>query len=119
MRQDPELRLPPPGQGFPLFPGREEELVNIQNGDGDGEVKNYSKKRKPGRRSKHNKQKGNVNIKLIHSNIDGYISKKESVNEIVEREKPEVMTLNDTNLKGKLKVKVPNYFSYDKRRTNI
>ena len=26
------------------------------------------------------------------------------------------MTLNDTNLKGKLKVKVPNYFSYDKNR---
>ena len=26
------------------------------------------------------------------------------------------MTLNDTNLKGKLKVKVPNYFSYNKNR---
>ena len=24
--------------------------------------------------------------------------------------------MNDTNLKGKLKVKVPNYFSYDKNR---
>ena len=114
MRQDPELRLPPPGQGFPLQPGREEELVNIEKGDGDGEVINSRKKRKASRRSKENKKKGNVNIKLIHSNIDGYTSKKESVNEIVEIEKPDILTLNDTNLKGKLKVKVPNYFSYEK-----
>ena len=77
---------------------------------------NSRKKRKASRRSKENKKKGNVNIKLIHSNIDGYTSKKESVNEIVEIEKPDIMTLNDTNLKGKLKVKVPNYFSYDKNR---
>ena len=74
------------------------------------------KKRKPGRRSKDNKKKQTVDIKLIHSNIDGYTSKKEIVNEIVETEKPDIMTLNDTNLKGKLKVKVPNYFSYDKNR---
>ena len=86
MRQDPDLRLPPPGQGFPLLPEREEELANTQKGDGDGEVIKYSKKRKPGRRSKENKKKANVNIKLIHSNIDGYSSKKESVNEIVETE---------------------------------
>ena len=63
-----------------------------------------------------NKNKGNVNIKFIHSNIDGYTSKKESVNEILELEKPEVMTLNDKNLKGKLKGKVPSYLSYDKNR---
>ena len=118
MRPDPDLWLPPPGQGFPLLPGRKEELVKPDKGDGEGEVSSIRKvkKRKPCRRSKDNKKKQTVNIKLIHSNIDGYTSKKESVNEIIETEKPDIMTLNDTKLKGKLKVKVPNYFSYDKNR---
>ena len=74
------------------------------------------KKRKPERRSKVKNDKYNVNIKIIHSNTDGYKSKKESIDEIVRLEKPDIMTLNDTNLKGKLKVKVPGYFSYNKNR---
>ena len=63
-----------------------------------------------------NNGKHNVDIKIIHSNTDGYTSKKESINEIAENEKPDIMTLNDTNLKGKLKVKVPGYFSFNKNR---
>ena len=77
------------------------------------------KKRNPGRRgkgNKRNKRKHDIDLKIIHSNIDGYKSKKESVNEIAEKETPDIITLNDTNLKGKLKVKVPNYFSYNKNR---
>ena len=73
------------------------------------------KKRKPERKAK-GKKKNCVDIKIIHSNVDGYTSKKESVIEIVEKEKPDVLTLNDTNLKGKLKVKVHKYFSYNKNR---
>ena len=65
-------------------------------------------------RKKVCRRKDKVDIKIIHSNIDGYTSKKESINEIAEQEQPDVMTLNDTNLKGKLKVKVPNFFSYNK-----
>ena len=38
------------------------------------------------------------------------------MNEIADKEKPDVITLNDTNLKGKLKVKVPGYFSFGKNR---
>ena len=76
------------------------------------------KKRKPERRAK-GKKNNNVNIKIIHSNIDGYTSKKESVIEILENEQPDVMTLNDTNLKGKLKVRVPKYFSYNKKQREV
>ena len=47
--------------------------------------------------------------------MDGYTSKKDSINEIADNEKPDVITLNDTNLKGKMKVKVPNYFSFNKK----
>ena len=74
------------------------------------------KKRKAGRRGNNNPNKKNIDLKIIHSNIDGYNSKKESVNEIAATEKPDIITLNDTNLKGRLKVKVPNYFSYNKNR---
>ena len=72
--------------------------------------------RKPERRGKGNKKKNTIDIKIVHSNIDGYTSKKESLNEIADKEKPDVITLNDTNLKGKLKVKVPGYFSFSKNR---
>ena len=77
---------------------------------------NTNTKRKPGRRYKAHKKNHNVNLKIIHSNTDGYTSKKDSINEIADNEKPDVITLNDTNLKGKLKVKVPNYFSFNKNR---
>ena len=63
-----------------------------------------------------NNVKHNVDIKIIHSNTDGYKSKKESINEIADKESPDIMTLNDTNLKGNLKVKVPGYFSFNKNR---
>ena len=57
-----------------------------------------------------------MDIKIIHTNTDGYKSKKESINDIANKEKPDIMTLNDTNLKGNLKVKVPGYFSFNKNR---
>ena len=40
------------------------------------------KKRKPERRSKVTNNKQNIDLMIIHSNIDGYTSKKESVNAI-------------------------------------
>ena len=116
MRPDPKLHLPPPGQGFPLLPGRKEELVTIEKGEGDGEVNSIRNNRKADRRSKVKHKYNSVNLKIIHSNTDGYKSKKESINEIAINEKPDVFLLNDTNLKGNIKVKVPGYFSYNKNR---
>ena len=75
-----------------------------------------SKKRNPGRRGKANNKSNSVDLKIIHSNTDGYKSKRESINEIAANEKPDILTLNDTYLKGNLKVKVPGYFSYNKNR---
>ena len=77
---------------------------------------NNSKKRKPSRRGNANNKSNSVDLKIIHSNTDGYKSKKESIHEIVTNEKPDILCLNDTNLKGSLKVKVPGYFSYNKNR---
>ena len=67
-------------------------------------------KGRKGRKSNLN----NTSFKLIHSNIYSYISKQESVNSIVQYSKPDVITLNETALKGKRKVNIKGYFSYEK-----
>ena len=41
--------------------------------------------------------------------MDGYTSKKESLCAIVDAERPDIVTINDTALKGNLKVKIPKY----------
>ena len=66
-------------------------------------------KRKSCRRSNKNRRNF-VNFTLIHSNIDGFTSKKESIQEIINRNLPDVITLNDTALKGKRKINLPNIF---------
>ena len=50
--------------------------------------------------------------------MDGYTSKKESMCEIANIERPDIITINDTALKGNLKVKIPKYFCYAKNREN-
>ena len=109
------LHTPLPA-GFSQPPKTREASGNEESEPEENKELKMHKKRKPGRRAKGSKRKDKVDIKLIHSNIDGYTSKKESINEIADKEIPDIITLNDTNLKGKLKVKVPNYFSYNKNR---
>ena len=48
--------------------------------------------------------------------MDGYTSKKESLCEIVNNERPDIVTINDTALKGNLKVKIPEYYCFAKNR---
>ena len=36
--------------------------------------------------------------------------------EIADNEKPDIITVNDTALKGTMKVKIPNYFCFSKNR---
>ena len=72
-------------------------------------------KRKPTRRSKTKNRTETVNIKFIQTNCDGFTSKKESFDDIVKDENPDIIAINDTALKGTRKVK---YFSYTKNREN-
>ena len=55
-------------------------------------------------------------MKTIQSNCDGYLSKTESITEIINNESPDVMLLNDTALKGNRKINIPNHFSFTKNR---
>ena len=74
------------------------------------------KERSLRRRGKKKSRKSTVVLKLIQTNMDGYTSKKESLCEIVNSENPDVITINDTALKGNLKVKIPEYFCFAKNR---
>ena len=51
---------------------------------------------------------------MIQTNCDGFTSKKESFDDIVKDENPDIIVINDTALKGTRKVKIPKYFSYTK-----
>ena len=48
--------------------------------------------------------------------MDGYTSKKESLCEIANDEKADIITVNDTALKGTMKIKIPKYFCFAKNR---
>ena len=71
--------------------------------------KNYNSNRRGKNKMKYNSH----NMKIIHSNIDGFISKQESLQDIIQSEKPDILTLNATALKGKRKVKIDNYTDTD------
>jgi exonuclease III len=79
-------------------------------------IRKKNKKQKSNRRSKTKKTSKTVDLKITQSNMDGDTSKKESLNDKAKEEAPDIFTLNDAALKGKLKVKVPNYFSFGKNR---
>ena len=74
------------------------------------------KKRNPRRRANKKTPINTVNLKILQTNIDGYTSKKESLCEIANAETPDIITVNDTALKGSMKVNIPQYFCYSKNR---
>ena len=74
-------------------------------------------KRRAYRRS-GNKRNKLTTLKILHSNIDGYISKNESVNEIIQQVNHDVFPLNETALKGRRKIDTSGYISFEKNRLN-
>ena len=73
--------------------------------------------RRGGRTKRRNK--GTADLNILHSNCDGYISKKDSIENIVNAKDTDVLLLNETALKGKRKVKIKDYFSFTKNRQKI
>ena len=60
-----------------------------------------------------------TDVRILHSNIRGYKSKKESLDDIVIKLKPlDVICLNKTGLKGSNKVKLDGFFSLCKNRVD-
>ena len=53
---------------------------------------------------------------ILHSNIRGFNSKKESIENIIKDIDVDVCTLNETGLRGRNKVVLPGYISFTKNR---
>ena len=59
-------------------------------------------------------------MNILHSNCDGYISKKASIENIVKSKNADVLLLKETALKGKRNVKIKDFFfSFAKNREKI
>ena len=70
--------------------------------------------RRGGRKKRNLKDK--VDVRILQTNCDGFTSKKESVEDIINARETDILLLSDTALKGKRKVKMKNYFSFAKNR---
>ena len=81
-------------------------------------IKDKEKAPRRGGRSKRPSNK-EADITILQSNCDGYISKKESIEDIVKGREADILLLNETALKGKRKVKIKDYFSFVKNREKI
>ena len=91
------------------------ESVEDINEEGGGDKEGVKRsKRKSTRRSKTKTKTETVELKFIQTNCDGFTSKKESFDDIIKVENPDVIVINDTALKGNRKVKIQNHFSYTK-----
>ena len=53
---------------------------------------------------------------IMHNNIRSFTSRKVSFHNIIDRVSPDVITLNETNLKGNKKPDTPGYFAFNKNR---
>ena len=55
-----------------------------------------------------------IPVKILHSNIRGYASKKESWESILDSRGVTVGLINETNVKGSRKIKQKNYVCFNK-----
>ena len=78
------------------------------------------RKRKRTRRGKTNQVcKFMTNFVLLHSNIRGLKSKLQSLNHVANSIViPDCISLNEHGLRGENKVKIENYYSFSKNRSN-
>ena len=53
---------------------------------------------------------------ILHSNLRGYNSKKESLLGVVKDIDPDICILNETGLKGRNKVNIPGYITFSRNR---
>jgi hypothetical protein len=72
------------------------------------------------RRGRRRKQKRGqiIPVKILFNNIRGFNSKKESLDNILNDRDIDVACLNETNVHGKSKINIKNYFSFTKNNPN-
>ena len=62
--------------------------------------------------------KNNLSLKILHTNIRGYNSKRISLETIVKTNDIDIVTINETHLKGKKKAEIPGFESFSRNRTH-
>ena len=90
-------------------------------GPGKGDQSRGRNKRRKRRRKKRRGQgkrekKTTQGLSILFANCRGYVSKKESIFQIVDKIKPSVICLNETGLRGNNKVNIDGYISFSKNR---
>ena len=144
MRQDPKLWVPAPSKGFPLCPGRREELEKNQNGDVDGgrigvspswplrtpiqsPTKNSTKSKNPQKNRKiHNTKRNNTvmnsaqSVPIFSANCAGCGNKIQSLVDNINHLNAGIVTLQATHFtrKGKLNNKLPDFEIFEAIRKN-
>ena len=58
--------------------------------------------------------KNNLSLKILHTNIRGYNSKRISLETIVKTNDIDIVTINETHLKGKKKAEIPGFESFSR-----
>ena len=61
------------------------------------------------RRSLRSRSKNNLSLKILHTNIRGYNSKRISLETIVNSKEVDIVTINETHLKGKKKAELSGF----------
>ena len=58
------------------------------------------------------------NLKILHKNIRGLKSKRESLNNVIDLVQPNMVLLNEHGVSNNNKVNVDGYFTFSKNRQN-
>ena len=75
-----------------------------------------SRKGRKNRRKKKQNKVCKSELILMHANVRGFLSKKQSIIDNVEKVSPDIFLTNEHGLRGKNKVNIPSYFSFTKCR---
>ena len=136
--------VPPPGQGFPLLPGREEELKKLENGDvGGGRTgvsfyeplrtptqsppKNITKRKNTQKNSKiykpNKKKKTTVIVKetsfnILSTNANGLKYKAEDLKNKIKYFDSAIFAIQETHFTRKGKFKLQNFNIFESIRKN-
>lgn len=86
----------------------------------EGKIRQPIRKRSRKKTLSRKKRKMNLNMNrqliVFHCNIRGFNSKKESLINVVNNVKPDIITLNETGIRNRNKVIIPGYISFCKNR---
>ena len=105
-----ELHSPARSQG-----GQGLDVIQPSGGGGEG-GRIRRRRRKGNQKKRRRNRKESTTLTILHSNIRGFKSKRDSLEKILETVKPDIVNLNETNVKGRNKVLHKGFHSFCRNR---